>query len=393
MEEISSSVVRPRWVFMWGRRRFRMLLLLCLCLPVFFTVACALSLLSENDGRVLFLASCGVLICASAAGWLLLRSWEQKMQWKVRELVQEKLQRMESHPSHELENCKVELAQARRGYEHQIDLLQSSVAKSKEQVIELNLEMDKKLEQMRQAYLEFEDLRIEYTRLEEEYERYKAETQNQVKHKDSVLADYQHTIGEQRMIIEKKQGYVSNLEGKVRDLMHEIRGLLQLEEPQQSAIPFEVPKHKPYDVSLQLNRYLEMAERFTGADHLGGRFLNSSANQYAIDLRPLFDHLREETGGILFVYSQFENRFLFVNSMVKNTLGWSGEKFMKDFSQIVVAGQNEWNKALNEISHDKEKKLRLVLRSKLNEEVSADCYMGLISKGPFANYLIGMMTL
>ena len=62
-----------------------------------------------------------------------------------------------------------EMEEARRGYEHQIDLLHSSVVKSKEEVKQLNLEMDKRFGEMRTAYFEFEDLRKEYHRLEDDY--------------------------------------------------------------------------------------------------------------------------------------------------------------------------------------------------------------------------------
>lgn len=377
----------------FNRRRTYLLLLLCFLFPVFLTTSCALS---HKD--VFMIAALSSILCG-IGGYYILNLWEQRLKVAVAKLVEDKCENMHVMPSDQIKRVQREFERARLGYEHQIDLLNSSVQKSKEQVNELNLEMDKKLEQMRVAYLEFEDLRKEYTRLQEEYERYQAEVQGQLKHKESLLTDYQQTICEQRKIIEKKQHYIEKLEGKVRDLMYEIRSLLRIEDPLLEPIPVEKDEEplaqpmgqQPYDHSVQLGRYLEMAEKFMGADHLGGRFLDSSANRYAIDLRPLYDRLRDESHGVVFVYSQFESKFLFVNKMIKNLLGLSGEKFMKEFPNLVVEGQKQWDQALLEVAKGGKKQLSLVLKTKQGDARCFECYMGVITKGPFVNYVIGMM--
>ncbi len=390
---MEKTILKRKVSISLNQWHFYILVFACFIFPIFLTMCCV-----KNRGEVVLVALLPSVL-SGIGGYYLLRSWERRFRMAVKGLVEQKCQQLNVIPSDQIENFRNEFERARVGYEHQIDLLHSSVQKSKEQVNELNLEMDKKLEQMRMAYLEFEDLRKEYTRLEEEYERYKGEIQNQLNHKDSLLSDYQHTISEQRAIIEKKQGYITKLEGKVRDLMYEIRSLLQIEDPLLEKIPMAKEedhlntsaRQKPYDHSLQIARYLQMAEQSTGADHLGGRFIDSSVNRYAIDLRPLFDHLREESSGLVFVYSQFESKLLFVNKAVKNLLGWCGEKFIKDFQELIVQGYPEWSLAIKEISRDREKKLRLVVKTKSGEQKSLDCYMGVITKGPFANYIIGMM--
>ncbi|MCH9608460.1 MAG: hypothetical protein S4CHLAM45_10360 [Chlamydiales bacterium] len=392
---MEKSLSKKKIPFHLNYQRFYLLLISCFAFPIFVT---AFFGVRQVDGQTVFLSALLSGVLGGVVGWTLLQQWEKRMKRAVQRLAEERCDQLNVLPSDQLEGYKKEFHKARLSYEYQIDLLHSSVEKSKEQVNELNLEMDNKLEEMRLAYLEFEDLRQEYTRLEEEYGRYKGEVVGQLKHKDSLLADYQHTITEQRAIIEKKQLYITKLEGKVRDLMYEIRSLLQIEDPLLEQIPIAkeeepVPTSgkKVYDHAMQLSRYLDMAEEFTGADHLGGRFLDSSANQYAIDLRPLFDRLCEETGGILFVYSQFENKFLFANKMVKTLLGWSSEKFMKDFHSIVEIDASQWQCAISELADQRVKKIRLISQVKGGGERPLDCNMGVITKGPFANYIIGIM--
>lgn len=391
--------------FSLTRQTIYLLLLGCLFLPIMIVSLYAVRALGVE---ILFVALLSAIVGLSG-GWYLLRTWEQKMQRTVSQLVKSRMQQFSSAPPpNEVELLREEMEKTRLAYEHQIDLLQSSVAKSKDQVHQLNLEMGKKLEQMRVAYLEFEDLRKEYLRLEEEYAHSREETQKSLKQKEAVIAEYQKTMAEQRMIIEKKQRYIAKLEGKVRDLMYEIRSLLHLEElpaeggegAEQSVIDDYLPattQTTPYDFSVQLQRYVEKAENLTGADHLGyvggksPRFLDMSLDSYAIDRRRLFDSFRDETAGILFIYSLFEKKFLFVNQLVKTLMGWSTEKFMKEFPHLVTKGYPEWVEALSKIKGMRESQCRLLILTKEGRQKQFECYMGIVSKGPFSNHVIGLL--
>lgn len=393
MEEASLVTSEQRSISLIGRRYAYLLLFVAFALPfLFFSFYAFSSCFSEARLGVVMMTVLAMTV-GTGCGFYALKGWEQRMQMAVTTLVEQRCGQMQT-PEQAL-RVEQQIEHLRLGYEHQIDLLQSSVVKSKEQVSELHLEMDKKLEHMRVAYLEFEDLRRGYHSLEEEYARYQSEIQGQLKHKDSLVADYQKTISEQRDVIEKKQAYIGKLEGKVRDLMYEIRSLLQLEDPLGENKELYLPdsqKGKPYDFSLQLGRFLELAESFTGADHLGGRFLNSGAHRYAIDLRPLFDQLSQESHRLVFVYSSSEERLLFVGEVARTRLGWGAEKVMKDFPQLVVKGYREWKEAAAQLSSGSQKVLPLLLRHKLGQEVPVDCYMGLIAKGPFKNHVIGMFV-
>ncbi len=421
--EADQSVNERKRFFSFSRNNFYLLLIGCYLLPLFVIVGYALSFSDTGEARTLFIAALLSAFAGICGGLYLLRLFENRMQHSVAALVREKLAHLPTPQEENLLTSYQEkvrelhtyIEELRRGYEHQIDLLQSSTAKSKEKVEELNLEMDRKLEEMRSAYLEYEDVRKDYERLYEDYGRFRHDSREELKHKDSLLSEYQHTISEQRMILEKKQRYVGKLEGKVRDLMYEIRSLLQLEEsPLSPTSPplVELSDHEsnseeyylpptekgPYDLSLLLSRYRERAEKFTGVDHLGymggksPRFLDMSLDSYAIDLRRLFDTFRDETSGILFVYSQLEEKLLFVNNYIKTILGWSPEKFIKEFPELVETGHAELENALTQIHTIKESELSLTLRSKAGDNIPFHCFIGAIASGPFVNHVIGILS-
>ncbi|MFC2049497.1 hypothetical protein ACFLR2_02340 [Chlamydiota bacterium] len=401
------------------RKTIYLSLLTCLLVPVLVIASFGAMMGARGIFVIGFLAA-GLGGCG---GWFLLQLWERKMQRSVSQLVQARMERLHDFPADlplsqvqryeiEIQRLSDELEKTRIGYEHQISLMQSSVAKSKEEVQQLHFDMDKKLEEMRLAYLEFEDLRQEYRRLDEESKHRIAERQQSLENRETLINEYQRTVAEQRMIIEKKQRYIANLETKVRDQMYEIRSLLQLEAPIKPG-PIEervdVPEHEsysptahapqtPYDFSIQLHRYIEKAEHLTGVDHLGylggksPRFLDFSLDGYAVDKRRLFDSFKDETGGTVFIYSLAEKKFLFVNPAVKGLTGWSQEKFMKEFPRLVARGYPEWEEAMGKIKVVKEYALRLSILNRSNQPRPVDCYMGLIGKGPFGQHVIGILV-
>jgi hypothetical protein len=365
----------------------------CICLPVFLLSFYASALVQEEVRLSLFIFA-GLALCFSCScSWLLLKKWEGQMKRAVCHLAELKSGHRPEVSFEQIDLMKNEMEKMRLGYEHQIDLLHSSVAKSKEQVLQLNLDMDKKLEQMRVAYLEFEDLRKEYNSLDEEYARYRQDVQGQLNQKQAILEEYQQTIAEQREVIEKKQRYIAKLEGKVRDLMYEIRGLLHLEDPllesdTKTAYRPDVDKGKPYDFSMLLQRYIEIAEGFTGADHLGGRFLNAT-QPYSIDLRPLFDKLSHDPSKIVFVYSPHEERLLFISDGIREKLGIGPDRLIKDFSACLFRGERDWKEGMAQLEKGRSKILPLMLKNKQGQEVKFDSYMALVSKGPFASLIVG----
>jgi len=416
-----ESKVRRKLAISWTRKTLYMALFGSCVLPCLFVTCYAASLGLRSVWVVALFSS----VLSGGVGGYLLRFWERKMQSSVNRILKEKLLKIHpsaqaqasaaphvsAQPQKEIERLEAELAKTKVGYEHQMNLMRSSVAKSKEEVHHLNLEMDKKLEEMRIAYLEFEDLRKEYHRLEEDALRMKQEAQKGLQHKEALGNEYQRTIAEQRAIIEKKQRYIAKLEGKVRDLMYEIRSLLQLEnttEPsligsemnEQEMLDYYLPSPKitMYDLSQQLKQYIGKAEELMGVDHLGyvggesPRFLDNSLESYAVDRRRLFDSFKDETTGALFIYSFAEKKFLFVNAHIKTLIGWSPEKFIKDFPRLVARGYHDWEEALKKIQAVKECRFELAMLNKSGKSVPLECLIGLMSKGPFMRHVLGIVA-
>jgi hypothetical protein len=367
----------------------------------------------QSEFSTFFLIGCLSLSLGAVFSWYVLHRWWLEIEKKViHELKEEKTGESYATLLESRDRMAEQLAAAQLGYEHQIDLLQSSAAKSKQEVLELTVEMDQKLDEVRHAYLEFEDMRKEYARLEEEFTLYRTEEQKKEQHQQVVLRDYQKTIQEQRAILKKKQGYVEQLEAKVKELMYEIRSLLQIGESSSSSLaPIQISDPQEmtayylgkknqvlYDLEAHLDHYIQVAETFTGAEHLGyltgtgPRFIDSSMNCYAIDQRRLFDTFKEESEVILIVYSLFEKKILFTNPYVKSISGWSGEKFSQDFTKLLsLEGLKIWDEAIKALAEREGVKTAFNLMPKEGKEISMTCGIKKVQKGPFQNLAIGLM--
>jgi PAS domain-containing protein len=257
--------------------------------------------------------------------------------------------------------------------------------------------------------LELEDLRQEYHQEREELMRQKEEAQRNLQKREALLSEYQKTISEQRAILEKKGRHIEHLEGRVRALCLEIRNLLQLETSSpglnvneqamiDSFLLSSSSPHKTYDFSIQLQKYIDKAENLTGVDHLGyiggrsPRFLDLSLECYAIDRRRLLESFKDESAHIIYLYSPLEKKFLFVNWAVKSLTGWGREKFMKEFPRLVVQGYLDWEEALFKLKTAKECFTKLVIVNKTGELKPFECFMGVLSRGPFINHVLGLLN-
>jgi len=355
----------------------------CLLLPLLFLASFG----AKRGAQEIFLIA-AAYACLGAAGiWFFLRLWEKQIQKSAAQLAQAKAEKIKESPSED----KIEIQQLR------------------DEVFQLNQGMDQKREEMRAAYLEFEDLRKEHRNLEEEVARQNEDFKKEIEQKESLLNEYQKTIAEQRTILGKRQLQISKLEAKVRDLMQEIRGLLQLdmkssgldvsEQAMLDAFLSVSPSLTPYDLSVQLHRSIEKTEGIMGVDHLGyvggksPRFLDLSLESYTVDKRRLFECFKDETVGIIFIYSPAEKKFLFVNQLTKTLLGLSSEKFIKDFPHLVVQGYHEWETALIKAKSQKECFSRLAILDKAGQTKAFECHMGKISKGPFIHHILGILAL
>lgn len=334
------------------------------------TFGLSLSVLFVFSG---FFSRAAVTLGALCLAYMLLKKWEEKMKQAVASLVAEKA-------------AATQAEEIRQTYENRL--------------VTMRLELDTKLEEMRQAYHVFEDLQKEHQLILEQMKKNALDAAALEKYHEAKARDFVHTIKEQRLIIEKKQRQVTKLESKVSDLTYEIRSLLQLEEV---VAPVKAPEFSVkktfskqgssaltgYDATLLLQKFKEKAEKFKGVEHLGNRrFSNLPLDNYAIDERRFFDSFRLEAAGIVFVYSLMENKALFFNEHTHTLLGWAPEKMVKDFEGLVVKGYSKWREALEE----KEGWADLTIATKEGQKKAFHCFFTSIATGPFAHQIIGILT-
>lgn len=250
----------------------------------------------------------------------------------------------------------------------------------------------------------------------------KTTAHDQIQQKEVLLGEYQHTITEQRAVIEKKQQHIAQLESKIQDLNYEIKTLVQvsqneilpLESPlppfvlnetptlyqikttepaEEESLPSDKMVRNPDEASILLKRCVDIAQKITGAGYISGnsRYLDMPRNNYALDLRRLFDSLRSENASTVLVYSQKESKLLFVNNQAKNLLGWSPDKFIQNFQDIVQDGLDNWKNGINDLSANPESHARLLMRTKTGQDILVHCQLAVIPTGIFRNHIVGVL--
>ncbi|WP_042280697.1 hypothetical protein [Candidatus Protochlamydia sp. R18] len=261
---------------------------------------------------------------------------------------------------------------------------------------------------------------------QQDFADYKLFSEEQLKQKQLQINFLQQTIEDQRSEMEKRQDQIFHLDTKVHDLSYEIKTLLYLHETESNTSkkeelfknnsngPFiedfdDFPTHTSIIPSLDLkNGYwvkttieasallkkcINMAQKMTGANYYNNettRYREFSTSNYAIDQRRLFDNLKNEEGGLIVVFSQKDQKLLFANQQSKALLGWSADKLISDFAQIIQEGLNEWRRGLAALTTAAESQIRLLAKNKNGQEVLLSCQLGIIPSGLFRSYVIAI---
>ncbi len=394
-------------------------------------------------------AGFGVLLAVVGAGGLniLWKRGEDQLrdhasrlvELKVRKLVQQQALQVKPGATETLveenEKLRESFEEERRRAQGEEEILREACEEAKQRELIFEKEVGAKAEELQGLKETLEQAEQRIQDMGQGTESYQKEVQAQLSKKEALLLEYQHTMAEQRGIIEKKQEEAQHLEGRIHDLMYEVRTLVQLEgvpeaqaqyhaaytapagseDLQPLADLLEAPGqayhdieelyhdlpvsaentiHTNYDAIMHLHRYTDIAQQLTGVSHLGGespRFLDLSLDSYAIDQRRLFDKFHGENSCVILVYSQKEQRLLFVNNQIQSLLGWNPETFVKDFESIVQKGLQDWHNHVTQLEGENESKLRLLMRAASGEDSLVRCYLGRIDKGPFNAHLIGVL--
>ncbi len=256
------------------------------------------------------------------------------------------------------------------------------------------------LEKLRGELAEFRDI-------SEKFAAYRVAAEDEIRKKESLFNETQSTLSRQREVLKKRQDQVNELEGKIQGLNVEVRSLMESSHDfsttgmtlkETSGVYQITPSPSivltPNDANDQLKKCMDIACKITGANHFeaaNSRFRDWHIDNYALDLRRLFDNLRSETASTIFVFSQKDNRLLFVNNQAKALLGWSADKFIQNFQEIVEPSIHEWNRGINTLVAQNSAETSLKMKNMSGQPVEVHCHMGMISSGLFRNHIIGVL--
>jgi len=381
-------------------------------LLIYWIPVVALSAYSSSDKSWTLLVT-GLMLSAigTISLWLLIRKWEQEMQHNFQNRIQTHKDSF-LQPQASLE-----------GSNPQDEEKMQSLERALHDQDRRQIECDKELEERRQinAKITKENERYQHhiETLKQELEGVKNLLNEQLAHYKNLLNDHQKTISELRDALQSKQQVTMQLESKVRDLSYEIKTILQIAEgPQEKSSDkqFNPSTREPSlnhtvkessseeressgqiqtfeEALMLLKRCLDSAQRIPGASHFvkSKRFKDLPLENYALDLRRLFDHFQNEVEGILFLFSHKEEKMLFVTEQIDKLLGINAEKFLQTFQELIHDGKEEWNSAINQLSFKNESKVIIPMKSRTGQEIQATCVLGMIPTGIFRNHILGVL--
>lgn len=285
------------------------------------------------------------------------------------------------------------------------DQLQLELSSLNSLITQLNQEKEQSSEKLNNALNDLEIYKHTCKQQQEEYKIYINELHDQLE--------------EQKQQVEKKQYQISHLETKVGDLTYEIKTLLQIAErhlPSASdsnqhlitkegdALPLpqeqkaneiqEKSVNSSENASIQLKRCIDIAQKITGSNRFNSQissFLDSHSDNFTLDLRRLCDTLRSENTNTIILYSPKENQPLFVSNHIRENTGWSPEKFVQNFNEIIQDSMSDWRQGLNALSLRSETALQLSLKTRSGSNISLKANLGLIPTGIFRHYAIAIL--
>lgn len=296
------------------------------------------------------------------------------------------------------------------------DLAKRSLEEAQQAQVHLLSEIDLLTEEIQRLSLTNRQMIAQSEKMQAELEQTKRVAKHQLDWHQNQIRELQEVLAEQKAFSEKKQQQMLQLETKVGDLTHEIKTLFQNEEGfdpslQSSNKPLENFEQKELssfeafkesdDLALvdshqealrQLQQCLNIAEKIKGSQRFGSQiysFMDSPADSFSLDLRRLCDRLRSEAQSSILLYSPKDNHLLFVSNQIKLLTGWSPDKFIQNFSEII--DEAEWKHGVNLLAMQNKVQFLLQLKTKTNQVLEVNASLGMISYGIFRNHLIGIL--
>ena len=418
------------------RHNLSLMILLLYFLPVFLYAAYGIGTVATYENWIIVTLGVAVSTFGTALLYSMISSWQSSVQDQLQDLNQPKV----NVPFPIMPPQSISISEPPPMYQLKDEPAPAPKVDANKHHALLE-EVNSKDAELQKLYQEHNHLSHQGENLMREIDVLRKNLQESSYSKEKLQNDCLKTIGEQRDIIEQQEQHILKLESQVRDLNYEIKTLLQVNDDHTVTKPVSTTKESLHDLqttmssdkisaaipaplyrpeqsnnllhtpiapfqtkqvssppsieaNLQLKRCIDIAQKITVTSLIGGetsRFKDLSVNNYSIDLRRLCDSLRSENSNPILLFSQKEDKLLFVNNQAKNLLGWSPEKIVQDFPHIVQQGMLDWKQALSQLATKNETQLQLKLKTKSGQEVPVQCLLGIIPTGLFRNHVIGVL--
>ena len=98
-----------------------------------------------------------------------------------------------------------------------------------------------------------------------------------------------------------------------------------------------------------------------------------------------------ENGSAIVFYSRKDNKVLFINNQSRNLLGWSPDKFVQSFNDIVDPSREAWKQGITSLAIKNDVQVSLKMKSKTGPQVEVQALLGIIPTGIFRHHILGVL--
>lgn len=277
--------------------------------------------------------------------------------------------------------------------------LEKSFEDCLEKQSQLIVELNSKTDEIHRLKRELEEIKQLKKQLSEQSELHLDATREELRQKEFLLDEYQQTI-------QKQLRQLAHLESKTRDQNYEIETLLMLSDgapkltrdlsqSNEDLLGLHVDTVKTAgEADLLLKRCIYLAQELPSSSHcgsIGARFRDLASDNDTLDLRRLFDRLRQEEGAILLFYSPQSEKLLFVHPAIKEVSGWTTDKFIQAFPDVIMGGIEEWKKQLAPLAKKAQVHTYLKIRNRSGNELLLNGCFSAVPQGIFKHQIMGVL--
>lgn len=408
--------------------RYPLLLLILTCYLMPLIILISYNVLIENGSEDFEMLSFGLFL--SAIGSLILfwsmTKWESSLPINNHEnssdnnsvLPREELSLQSMQHQDFLESIDKE----------EFELAKLSLAEAQQMQIRLLAEIDSLAADLQIAKTDKISIQKTYEAFISQTNEERTSTSKQLEDQQTSIRNLHQKIAEQKAMLDKKELHSSSLESKVGDLTYEIKTLLQLAEAHSGSLfntdsieasptitppskHSETTSHKaPQSTSFsqmkmedsnegsnQLKKSISIAQKITGSQRFGSQLyssVESPVESFAIDLRRLCDRLRMDiisSNCTVLLYSPRDCQLLFAGNQIRDLTGWSPEKFIQVFNEI-LQDENVWKNGISSLSMRSEAVIPLSVKTRNGQTASFQTYLGMIPTGIFRNHIIALLV-